>query len=223
MLSRLWSRFSPRHARYYSNISTISGSKSNPAKIISTMTVDIKFSVNPRLENLSLMGQYLSGKPLLQLPTSEKAPAKCPTAKSVEIKKFIVEKPIAVNDPTPIKKVINPLQHKTVKKHAIRMLVLRHKKMKKHQLKRLWDRMYLRFRAKRIRLEKNKELEFRGRLAMKVAEARKFDAEKYLNDYLSDYHEPLIPKTYKGTVIYQSHAFIMEDQITYSNFRKTSS
>merc|ERR1719341_2706806 len=37
-----------------------------------------------------------------------------------------------------------------------------------------------------------------GRLAMKVAEARKFDAEKYLNDYLSDYHEPLIPKTYKG-------------------------
>ena len=83
--------------------------------------------------------------------------------------------------------------------------------------------MYLRFRAKRIRLEKNKELEFRGRLAIKVAEARKFDAEKYLNDYLSDYHEPLIPKTYKGTVIYQSHAFIMEDQITYSNFRKTSS
>jgi len=135
---------------------------------------------------------------LLQLPASEKAPAKCPTAKSVEIKKFIVEKPVAVKDPTPIKKVINPLEHKTVKKHAIRMLVLRHKKMKKHQLKRLWDRMYLRFRAKRIRLEKNKELEFRGRLAIKVAEARKFDAEKYLNDYLSDYHEPLIPKTYKG-------------------------
>ena len=210
MLSRLWRKFSPHHARYYSNITSISGSKSNPAKIID-MTVDIKFSVNPRLGNLSLMGQYLSGKPLLQLPASEKAPAKCPTAKSVEIKKFIVEKPVAVKDPTPIKKVINPLEHKTVKKHAIRMLVLRHKKMKKHQLKRLWDRMYLRFRAKRIRLEKNKELEFRGRLAVKVADARKFDAEKYVNDYLSDYHEPLIPKTYKGTVllIYQIRVFIM--------------
>ena len=53
-----------------------------------------------------------------------------------------------------------------------------------------------------IRLEKNKELEFRGRLAVKVADARKFDAEKYVNDYLSDYHEPLIPKTYKGTTRY---------------------
>ena len=202
MLSRLWSRFPTRHARYYSSIPTTSGSKSIPPKIISTVTEDITFNVNPRLENLSLMGQYLSGKPLLQLPTSENAnnPAKCPTAKSVEIKKFIVEKTVAVKDPTPVKKEIsNPLQHKIVKKHAIRMLVLRHKKMKKHQLKRLWDRMYLRFRAKRIRLEKNKELEFRGRLAVKVADARKFDAEKYVNDYLSDYHEPLIPKTYKGT------------------------
>ena len=77
----------------------------------------------------------------------------------VEIKKFIMEKNVAVKEPTLIKKEIsNPLQHRIVKKHAIRMLVLRHKKMKKHQLKRLWDRMYLRFRAKRIRLEKTKEL-----------------------------------------------------------------
>ena len=207
MLSRLWSRFPPRNARYYSSVPTISGSKSNSPKIISTVTENITFSYNPRLENLSLMGQYLSGKPLIQLPSSEKAsnPTKCPTAKSVEIKKFIVEKTVAVKDPTPTKKEIsNPLQHRVVKKYAIRMLVLRHKKMKKHQLKRLWDRMYLRFRAKRIRLEKNKELEFRGRLAMKVADARKFDAEKYVNDYLSDYHEPLIPKTYKGTDYYKT-------------------
>merc|ERR1712209_172669 len=70
--------------------------------------------------------------------------------------------------------------------------------MGKHQLKRLWDRMYLRFRAKRIRLEKQKELEFRGRLSVKVADARKFDAEKYVEDYLNDYHTPLIPKTYEG-------------------------
>merc|ERR1712029_1226094 len=117
----------------------------------------------------------------------------------IDIKKFIVDKPVEVKDPDIIKsEVIDPLKHKAVKKHAIRMLVLRRRKMKKHKLKRLWDRMYLRFRAKRIRLEKTKELRFRGRLAVKVADARKFDAEKYVDEYLNDYHTPLIPKTYNG-------------------------
>ena len=147
------------------------------------------------------MGKYLSGKPLLELPSE--VPTKnveCPTTKSIEVKKFIVEKPIAVKDPEVNKKVIsNPLKHKIVKKHAIRLLTLRHRKMKKHQLKRLWDRMYLKFRAERVSREKQKELEFRGRLSVKVADARKFDAEKYVDDYLNDYHTPLIPKTYNGS------------------------
>ena len=73
--------------------------------------------------------------------------------------------------------------------------------MKKHQLKRLWDRMYLKFRAERISREKQKELEFRGRLSVKVADARKFDAEKYVDEYLNDYHTPLIPKTYNGSKV----------------------
>ena len=147
------------------------------------------------------MGQYLSGKPMLEMPSDPSAskPKVCPTTKTGEVKRFIVEKPVAVKEPERIKKTISdPMKGRIVKKHAIRMLVLRHKKMKKHQLKRLWDRMYLRFRAKRIRLEKNKELEFRGRLAVKVNDARKFDAEKYVEDYLNDYHSPLIPKTYQG-------------------------
>ena len=98
------------------------------------------------------------------------------------------------------------------------MLVLRHKKMKKHQLKRLWDRMYLRFRAKRIRLEKTKELEFRGRLAVKVADARKFDAVNYVDDYLADYHTTLIPKTYRG-----KNLFWTPNQHKLQCFRKTTS
>jgi hypothetical protein len=44
----------------------------------------------------------------------------------------------------------------------------RRRKMKKHQLNRLWDRMYLKFRAIRLMREKRKELTFRNRLAEKV-------------------------------------------------------
>jgi hypothetical protein len=32
----------------------------------------------------------------------------------------------------------------------------------------------------------------------KVATARKFDAEKFVNEYLEDYHTPLTPGTYLG-------------------------
>jgi len=192
---------------YHCSISSAGGPGSSSRKnAIINSSLDAKKSsdpvwqVNSRLGNLSLMGDYFSGKPLLELPSEEKPKkVECPTDKSVVIKKFIVDKPVEVKDPDIIKtKVTDPLKHRIVKKHAIRMLVLRHKKMKKHKLKRLWDRMYLRFRAKRIRLEKTKELHFRGRLATKVAEARKFDAEKYVDEYLNDYHTPLIPKTYEG-------------------------
>ena len=87
-----------------------------------------------------------------------------------------MEKPLApVREPEPERKaVVDPNRAKVVKKHAIRMLVLRRRKMKKHQLKRLWERMYLRFRAKRQSREKQKELEFRGRLASKVSRLVRF-------------------------------------------------
>ena len=31
-----------------------------------------------------------------------------------------------------------------------------------------------------------------------MAAARKFSAEKYVNDYLEDFHKELLPKTYQG-------------------------
>ena len=58
--------------------------------------------------------------------------------------------------------------------------------------------MYLKFRTNRQAREKKKEYEFRGMLATKVMEARKFDAEKYVDEYMNDYHTPLLPKTYNG-------------------------
>ena len=35
-------------------------------------------------------------------------------------------------------------------------------------------------------------------MCLKVAAARKFSAEKYVNDYLEDFHKDLLPKTYQG-------------------------
>ncbi len=50
-----------------------------------------------------------------------------------------------------------------------------------------------------VQREKRRELEFRGRLQAKVNEAKKFDARKYVSDYLEDVDYKLIPKTYKGS------------------------
>lgn len=148
---------------------------------------------------MSLMGNFYSSPKVLELPTVTSKTVRCPTTKSLDVKRFIVEKPAEVKEPDTLKKEIkNPLQNTVIKKHAIRMIVLRRRKMKKHQLKRLWERMYLKFRANRILREKTKELEFRGRLASKVSSARKFSAEKYVEDYLTDYHTQLTPKSYKG-------------------------
>jgi len=157
-------------------------------------------SVNSRLENLQLTAKFLSGQPLLKLPTINPKTVVCPTTSTIEIKRFIVDQPKEVKDPEVVKKIIKePLtQGAVVKKHAIRMVVLKRKKMKNHQLKVLWKRMYLKFRACRNAREKKKEIEFRGKLAAKVADARKFSAENYVEDYLNDYHTPLLPKTYQG-------------------------
>ena len=191
--------------RFYSSCLTSTANTSSRAGLLAEADVEKVCSeissINSRLANLSLMGQFYSSNKVLELPTESARTVRCPTARSIDVKNFIVEKPVAVKDPEIVRKeIINPLQGSIVKKHAIRMLVLRRKKMKKHQLKRLWERMYLRFRAYRILREKTKELEFRSRLASKVSQARQFSAEKYVEEYLSDYHAPLTPKTYNGNV-----------------------
>ncbi|XP_023348557.1 uncharacterized protein LOC111717286 isoform X2 [Eurytemora carolleeae] len=58
--------------------------------------------------------------------------------------------------------------------------------------------MYLKFRASRIARTKKKELAFRSRLAQKVNEARKFDVDEYISNYLEDFNTPLVPGTYQG-------------------------
>merc|ERR1719495_2490184 len=151
---------------------------------------------------MTLTSAFLSGhlnfNQEIKVPQFEKKEVTLPTSRNFTIKKFIVHTPEEILDPGYTKKEIEEPIKKQIKKHAVRMIVLRRKKMKKHQLKKLWKRMYLKFKAVRVRREKKKELTFRYMLIEKVKEARKFDPEKYVLDYLADYHTPLLPKTYKG-------------------------
>ena len=54
------------------------------------------------------------------------------------------------------------------------------------------------YRKKFVSKEKAREIEFRSRLIAKVNEAKKFDAAKYVDDYLEDCRYQLVPKTYQG-------------------------
>jgi len=171
-------------------------------------------SINTRLNNLSITSEYLTTGSLLQpsanscllkpflheklkLPSLKNTKIESPTTDSIKKKTFIQDVKTEMKDPEVKKRIDEPVK-KRIKKHAIRMLILRKRKMKRHRYNRLWDRMYLKFRANRLRSAKKNEIEFRGKVADKVTEARKFDPESFVNNYLQDFHEPLIPGTYKG-------------------------
>eukprot|EP00088_Acartia_fossae_P056792 TRINITY_DN6616_c0_g1_i1.p1 TRINITY_DN6616_c0_g1~~TRINITY_DN6616_c0_g1_i1.p1 ORF type:complete len:273 (+),score=43.92 TRINITY_DN6616_c0_g1_i1:36-854(+) len=167
-------------------------------------------SINTRLGNLSLTAAYLTGpgilstasaQPLqnqvLHLPTPSAREIEAPSSEVVKQKVFIQETKAEIKEPEVKKRIDEPIT-KRISKYAIRMVLVRKKKMKKHRKKRLWDRMYLKFNADRTQHQKRTEIEFRGRLNKKIQEARKFDAKKYVDEYLNDLHTPLIPGTYKG-------------------------
>jgi len=56
--------------------------------------------------------------------------------------------------------------------------------------------------------EKKREVEFRQKMIAKVNEAKKFDAEKYVDEYLENMKYKLVPKTYKGRRLPQ---FLIEE------------
>eukprot|EP00088_Acartia_fossae_P013484 TRINITY_DN17087_c0_g1_i1.p1 TRINITY_DN17087_c0_g1~~TRINITY_DN17087_c0_g1_i1.p1 ORF type:complete len:281 (-),score=28.28 TRINITY_DN17087_c0_g1_i1:56-871(-) len=167
-------------------------------------------SINSRLESLRITGSYLSGEVKLSspLPNIQQTTIKLPTLidKKIEAPRvpetkdkeiFIEDVKPEVKDPLKRSRMEEPVTRR-IKKHAIRMVILRRKKMRKHQRGRLWDRMYLKFKAIRMGRRKRKELAFRNMLSEKISTARKFDAEKYVADYLDDFYTPITPGTYKG-------------------------
>jgi len=172
-------------------------------QLATTVARDVA-TINTRLESLSLTAKYLAGTSLLnsqpgtiQLPSQRIFKIETPLPSSAIRKTFIQEEKHEIKDPRQSLRIQEPIT-KRIKKHAIRMVILRRKKMRKHQFKRLWDRMYLKFRASKAARKKRREVNFRGNLAAKINEARKFNAEEFVNEYLDDFNTPLIPGTYKG-------------------------
>merc|ERR1711973_522602 len=76
------------------------------------------------------------------------------------------------------------------------------------QLKRRWKKYWVLWRKKYAMREKKREVEFRQKMIAKVNEAKKFDAEKYVDEYLEDMKYKLVPKTYKGRRLPQ---FLIEE------------
>jgi len=171
--------------------------------------------INTRLGNLSLTAQYLTGSSLLttsthgsslqsitqikpiHLPSASQRKVEAPSSEAVKHKTFITDSKVEIKDPEKKTRISEPVTTR-IKKHAARMITLRRKKMRKHKLKRLWSRMYLKFMANKTRSKKRSEIQFRSRLAAKISEARKFNAEEYVRQYLNEFHTPLIPGTYEG-------------------------
>jgi len=206
----------PPIARHYSRVTNPSsvGAKKNSSWQLSDSCTASKVckevsSVNTRLEALSITSQHLSGRSLLHdglvkpltinLPSQRNTKIENPTTEQSRRKTFIQEQIKAeISEPSEKVRRIEELMHNRLVKHCSRMVILRRKKMRKHQRKRLWDRMYLKFRASKAARTKRKELAFRHNLATKIEEARKFNAAEYVTKYLEDFHTPITPGTYKG-------------------------
>ena len=113
--------------------------------------------------------------------------------KSPQISPMIIEDPVA--------------NEQVIEKKAHRRLRIRKKKMKVHRRKRRWKKYWVLWRKKYAMREKKREIEFRQKMIAKVNEAKKFDPEKYVDEYLEDMKYELIPKTYKGRRLPQSRLF----------------
>jgi len=215
-LSRILMNQSAGLRGYKKDVGLASTFHQNKRFVDSSLAVDVCKDVNKinlRLGNLSLTSQYLTGSSLLNspttslqpsaqikqihLPTESKRTIEAPSSEIIKQKTFITTIKSEVKEPEIKTRISEPITIR-IKKHAARMLLVRRRKMKKHKLKRLWDRMYLKFLANKSQSKKRSEIQFRGRLAAKVNEARKFDAEAYVKKYLTELHTPLIPATYKG-------------------------
>merc|ERR1711936_754115 len=131
---------------------------------------------------------------------------------------FIIRSPIGrtcYDESTVIVPTTNPINlpleepnTNIIEKKAHRRLRIRKKKMKVHRRKRRWKKYWVLWRKKYAMREKKREVEFRQKMIAKVNEAKKFDAEKYVDEYLEDMKYRLVPKTYKGRRLPQ---FLIEE------------
>ena len=111
--------------------------------------------------------------------------------------KSIDECPLTRKDP-----ISEPVdRHNQTPVHAKgrrRMVRVRKRKMKVHQRRKRRRKMAAQYLNTFFRRQKGREVEFRTTLKEKVRLAETFDPKEYVDDYLKDLHQELIPKTIHG-------------------------
>merc|ERR1712037_1065003 len=120
----------------------------------------------------------------------------------LEINDFIIRSPVGrtcYDESTVIIPTTNPVNlpledpnTNIIEKKAHRRLRIRKKKMKVHRRKRRWKKYWVLWRKKYAMREKKREIEFRQKMIAKVNEAKKFEPQKYVDDYLEDMNYELI-------------------------------
>jgi len=195
------------------NLNIVSGQKISPTVALPENDLIAKPST-------SILAQLNLGKNNDLALTAQFWSKQCQTQPKIEINDFIIKTPIGptcYDESTVIIPTKNPqispiedpaTNGQIIEKKAHRRLRIRKRKMKVHRRKRRWKKYWVLWRKKYAMREKKREVEFRQKMIAKVNEAKKFDAEKYVDEYLEDMKYKLVPKTYKGRRLPQ---FLIEE------------
>jgi len=185
------------------NLNIVSGQKLTPTVALPENDLTVK-------PQTSILAQLSLGKNQDLALTAQFWSKQCQTQPKIEINDFIIKTPIGrtcYDESTVIIPTKNPqispmedpvTNGQIIEKKAHRRLRIRKKKMKVHRRKRRWKKYWVLWRKKYASREKKREVEFRQKMIAKVNEAKKFDPQKYVDEYLEDMKYELIPKTYKG-------------------------
>jgi len=182
------------------NLNIVSGQKITPTVALPENDLTAKPST-------SILAQLNLGKNQELAFTAQFWSKQCQTQPKIEINDFIIKTPIGptcYDESTVIIPTINPQNSpmedpgQIIEKKAHRRLRIRKRKMKVHRRKRRWKKYWVLWRKKYAMKEKKREVEFRQKMIAKVNEAKKFEPQKYVDEYLEDMKYELIPKTYKG-------------------------
>jgi len=163
------------------------------------------FEVNSRLENLRLNAAFLVGSPALA--PSVEAPAAPDRAPILECPTEYSQKVVA--DPQPassakieplasIVAVEEPLSNRQSPLRCNRMIRIRKRKVKVHHRKKRKKLQAASWKKNKATRLKGYECAFRLSLMEKVTAARQFDADQYVDGYLSEMREEWVPQTFEG-------------------------
>lgn len=211
-LAFLRSALKTQGVRYLSHKITPSSSRAvNRAWLDCATASSVKpHDINGRLTDLHVTASALAGLSLnqieMQLPSllPLERPLSCPAHSiSRRVESLImpeVDRTREILEPPQENRVIqrDPQLENQVTKYAHRMVRLKKRKIKLHHKKKRAKLHAAKIRKNFLQMTKRLECEFRMDLLGRVKAAKKFNAQAYVQDYLTDLHTPMKPLTYYG-------------------------